>query len=279
MVSQTTFDEVLFSVDRGVALVTLNRPARRNAWTLTLATELSQALALCDADEDVRAVVVTGAGDAFSVGADLSSGDIAAPGGAPSRVPSEVGMMPPEVRKPVVAAINGHAVGAGMTFPLLCDIRLVAEDAKVGFPFVRRGVVAEMGGHWNLLRAAGLTVAADLLLTGRLLSGREAADLRVCTRALPADDVLPEALRTARDIAVHVAPAAAAASKRLLWESLQMPSAEALRREGEVFAALAASPDAREGVESFLQKRVPEWSSSPGDAPTPSAIPSPETSP
>ena len=199
------FNDVLLQVDGSVATVTLNRPANRNGWTLRLGTEVGEALAICDDDDAVRVVIVTGAGRDFCVGADLASGEIGAPGGAfvPSGRPI---ISPPEMCKPVIAAINGHAVGIGVTFPMQCDIRIVAEEAKVGLPFVRRGVIAEVNGHWMLPRLIGMAAAADLLLTGRLITGREAAAIGLCSRAVPAADVLPEARRVAEEIATSTAP-------------------------------------------------------------------------
>lgn len=256
------FQDVLLDVDGPVATVTLNRPASRNGWTLRLGAEMGEALAICDEDDDIRVVVVTGAGRDFCVGADLSGRSIGAPGGAVAPTGRPV-ISPPEMCKPVIAAMNGHAVGIGITFPMQCDIRIVAEEAKVGLPFVRRGVIAEVNGHWMLPRLIGMAAAADLLLTGRLISGREAAAIGLCSRAVPADEVLPEARRVAAEMAATAAPASMAATKRMLWDALEMTRADAVRREGELFRWLADQPDAVEGVASFLEKRPPVWTLSP----------------
>jgi enoyl-CoA hydratase/carnithine racemase len=175
--------------------------------------------------------------------------------------------MPHEIDKPVIAAINGHAVGVGMTYPMLADVRIVAEDAKIAFPFVRRGVMPELGSHVTVARVVGFSNAADLLLTGRTLSGREAAAMGLASRALPAAQVLPAALEMAADIARNAAPASVAAAKRLLWEGLTASVPEMMRREEPLFAWFGNQADAKEGVTSFVEKRAPAWSQSSRELP------------
>ena len=235
------FDDVLLARQEAVATITLNRPDRRNAWTLTMGAEVEEALAICDSDPEVRVVVVTGAGACFCVGADLSGRDILAPGGEHDR-PHRPRLTPPQVAKPVIAAINGHAVGIGVTFPMQCDVRIVAEDAKVGLPFVRRGVIAEAGGHWILSRLIGFAVAAELLLTGRLVNGAEATALGLCSRAVPADQVLPTAYSMAEEIATFTSPLAVAATKRLMWDSLEMTRSRPPSGSGSCSAGSPVSP-------------------------------------
>lgn len=258
------FANLRVEIDGPVAVVELHRPERRNAWTLALSAELGEVMHRLDRDDAVRAVVLTGAGNVFSVGADLESGPIDAPGGAEYEERARPATSPRDMCKPVIAALNGHAVGAGVTYPLLCDLRLVAEDARVGFPFVRRGVIPELNAHWVLVRLVGLSVASDLILTGRTISGAESVALGLCSRALPGADVLPAAIEVARDLAANVAPASAAVSKRLLWESLTASFSQAEARETQLFDWLAHQDDASEGVLSFLEKRPPRWSLSPG---------------
>ena len=164
---------------------------------LALADDLARAMGAADADETVRAVVVTGAGRAFCAGADLSGGEGGfAPGD--KRADDSPRLMPHKVRKPVIAAINGHAVGVGITYPMLCDIRIAAEEAKIQFAMVRRGILPELGSHVILPRVVGFSRAAELLLPGKLMTGAEAAEIGVVSRALPAADVLPAALEIAR---------------------------------------------------------------------------------
>jgi enoyl-CoA hydratase/carnithine racemase len=260
--AESSFHDIVLEVDDRVATLTLNRPEHRNAWTLPMDAEVGAALAACHADDKIRAVIVTGAGNYFCVGADLSGRDIAAPGGDRS-VPVRPKMLPSEICKPVIAAINGHAVGIGVTFPLQCDIRIVAETAKVGLPFVRRGVISELNGHWMLPRLIGFSAASDLLLTGRIITGREAVTMGLCSRAVPAEDVLPVARSLAAEIAATTSPVAVAASKQLMWDALEMSRVEAAQREAELFGWLAAQPDAKEGVDSFLEHRDPVWTMPP----------------
>lgn len=252
-------ETVLYEVADGVATVTLNRPEAMNAWTAQLADDLQLAMGAADADEAVRAVVVTGAGRAFCAGADLSGGEGGfAPGTRSTR--SGPRLMPHQVRKPVIAAINGHAVGVGITYPMLCDIRIAAVEAKIQFAMVRRGILPELGSHVILPRVLGFSKAAELLLTGRLMSGAEAAEIGVVSRALPAAEVLPAALEIARDIAVNVAPVSAALSKALLWQGMTTPLDEMITIEGRIISRMAHSPDAAEGVRAFFEKRAPNWS-------------------
>jgi enoyl-CoA hydratase/carnithine racemase len=248
-------------VDR-VAVVTLNRPEQLNAFTGIMGEELGRAYATCDGDDEVRAVVVTGAGRAFCAGADLAAaGDtFAAPTGDFTASP----VRPPawEVRKPVIAAVNGPAIGIGLTLPMQCDVRLVAEDAKLAFVHVRRGVIPDAHAHWTVPRAVGFARATELLLTGRTFSGREAAEMGLASRALPTAEVLPAALELARDIAVNTAPLSVALSKRLLWQSPPPDRDEVERLETELHRHLMGKPDAREGVVAYLERREPRWDAS-----------------
>jgi enoyl-CoA hydratase/carnithine racemase len=213
-------EPVTLEIADGLAVVTLNRAEHLNTFTGRMGDELGHAYASCDADDAVRAVVVTGAGHAFCAGADLD------PGGETFAAPSSDEFTsspvdPPAwgVRKPVLAAINGHAIGIGLTLAMQCDLRLAAEDAKLGFVHVRRGVLPDAHAHWTVPRAIGFARAADLLLTGRTFSGSDAAEVGLVNRALPAEEVLTATLDIAHDIAVHTAPLSVALSKRLLWAS------------------------------------------------------------
>jgi enoyl-CoA hydratase/carnithine racemase len=247
--------------DAGVALLTLNRPEALNAWNAPMARELDHALRTCEADDSVRAVVLTGAGRAFCAGADLSAGgETFQPperGAEPARERAEP-IWPFELSKPVVAAINGHAIGVGITLPMTCDVRFVAEDAKLQFAFVRRGVIPELASHTIVPRVIGFSRAADLLLSGRMFSGREAAALGLASQALPAAEVLPAALAYAREYRL-AAPASVALSKRLLWEGFTLDARAMMKRENRLFAWAGGQADAREGVLSFLEKREPVW--------------------
>lgn len=257
-----TLESVHVELADGVATVLLNRPERDNAWTLQLVEETSRAMTWCDTADEVRAVVVGARGRVFCVGADLSGGDITRPGAKAEDAAPDFGrvVLPSAVRKPVVAALHGHAVGAGATYALHCDLRIVAEDAKMGFPFVRRGVVPELGSSRLLPRLVGFATAMELCLTGRLVLGPEAVALGLAHRTAPRDLVLSDAQRWAARIAADGAPVALGATKRLLWDGLGTDAGEQFELEQRVFRTLASGPDSAEGIASFMEKRAPQWS-------------------
>jgi enoyl-CoA hydratase/carnithine racemase len=245
--------------ESGIALITLDGPDRLNAFSGDTARQLGEAYRRCDTDDTVRAVVVTGAGRAFCAGADMSAQ--AAAFDRPEQGFSASPIDPPawRVRKLVIAAVNGPAIGIGLTLALQCDIRLVAEDAKLAIPQVRRGMVGDCAVHYTLRHAVGLAVAADVLLTGRTFSGGEAAALGIASRALPAGDVLTAALELARDVAVNANPASVAYSKRLLWADLSADAVAA--EETTVHLELMGGPDAAEGPAAWRENRPPVWRS------------------
>jgi enoyl-CoA hydratase/carnithine racemase len=252
--------EIRFELDQGVALLTLDRPAQLNAFTGAMGRELGAAYRACDSDDAVRVVVLTGAGRAFCAGADLGAGE--ATFAAPGAGFSAAGVDPPAfaLRKPVIAAMNGHAVGIGLTLALQCDVRLVADEGKYGVVQVRRGVLPDAYAHWTLPRIAGLSRAAELLLSGRLLRGEEAVAFGIASRSLPAGQVLHAALEQAREIARETAPLSVALSKRLLWRSLGLGPDEVGRLETELHLHLMGKPDALEGVRAHLERRPPRFS-------------------
>ena len=257
------YSDILFSIEDGIATITLNRPKAMNSWTPQMAREMGAALLAADKDDAVRAVVITGAGKTFCAGADLS-GNVAFKVGDTQDEETRrdslafPAVMPWQIRKPVIAAINGHAIGVGITFAMNCDIRLVALDAKIQFAFVRRGITPELSSHVIVPRVAGLSRAADLLLTGRMITGSELAQMGLASKALPADDVLPATLELAREFH-KAAPVSVALSKRLLWDNLTTGVAEVDAKEFKIFEWVCTRPDALEGIESFLQKRAPRW--------------------
>jgi len=254
------YRDILFEVENGIAVLTLNRPDHMNAFSGAMGEELGHAYRACDADDDVRAVVVTGAGNAFCVGADMGAGD-ATFAAQEEKEFSAAGVDPPawEVRKPVIAAVNGHAVGIGLTLALQCDLRILALEGKYGVLQVRRGVMPDAYSHWTLPRLVGIERAADLLLTGRKVDGEEAARIGIASRAMPAGEVLPAALEIARDIAQNTAPLSVAITKRLLWESPALDWREVGQRETELHHHLLGAPDAIEGVRAFLERRSPKF--------------------
>ncbi len=258
-------DVVLYDKRDGIATITLNRPDRMNAWTGQLSDALQAYLGEADSDDDVVVVVITGAGKAFCAGADLGDGEsgflpvTANDDGRPR-------LWPYQVRKPVIAAVNGHAVGVGITFAMLCDIRIVAQDAKIQYAMVRRGVVPELASHVILPRVVGFSRAAELMLTGRMMSGTEAAELGLASRVAPADEVLTEATRLASEMVRDASALALAVSKQLLWQGVTASVDEMLGREGRVISSIARMPDAVEGVTAFFERRDAVWSGSVNDS-------------
>ena len=255
-----TYQDIRFEVQNGVAIITLHRPDHLNAYSGRMGLELGEAYQACDNDDTIRAVVLTGAGKAFCAGADMSVGkDTFAK--QDERIFSAAGVDPSawEVRKPVIAAINGHAIGIGLTLALQCDMRIIANEGKYGIVQVRRGVMPDGYSHWTLPRLIGLERAAYLLLTGRTISGAEAVELGIALRSLPTGEVLPAALEIARDIAANTAPLSVGVSKRLLWESPNLTPAEVGRRETELHHHLMGKPDAIEGPMAWFERRPPQW--------------------
>ena len=271
------FEDLRVEVDGPVAILTLDRADQLNAFSgamgrsLTAALRaadaddkqrsLTAALRAADADDAVRVVVLTGAGRAFCAGADFSGGSGVF--GAPTKDTFSSDPLddfhPWDVRKPVIAAINGHAVGLGLTMTLQCDIRIVAADAKLGIVQTRRGILPDLHSHWTLPRIVGHARATELLLTGRMFRGHDALEWGLATEALPAEQVLPRALELAHEIASHTAPISVGASKRLLW--MHAPPPERVNElERDIHLHLMGTADSREGVMAYMEKRDPQWS-------------------
>ena len=247
--------------DDGVLVATLNRPDTRNAFSAAMGQALGNVYQMADTNDAVRVVVITGTPPAFCAGADFSKGadvfeqtDITDFSSNPVNPPGW------KIRKPVIAAVNGHAIGIGLTLTLHCDLRFMAQDAKYGIVQVRRGVMPDAMSHWTLPRLVGLARAADILLTGRTFNGIEAYELGIASRVFANDEVLPQALEVAHDIAINTAPVSVAISKRLLWESFSMTSHDMNQAESALHQHLMGKADAREGVTAFLERREPKWS-------------------
>jgi enoyl-CoA hydratase/carnithine racemase len=263
-ITRFDYETIEVTVDRAVATVTLNRPDQLNAWDWQMHRELRTAYADLDDSDEVRVIILTGAGRAFCAGAALAPSGSTFDG---SRDPAIWDQRYPgparevaELMTPVIAAINGPAVGAGITMAVACDIRIAAEDAKLGFVFNRRGVIPDADLLWYLPRLIGYARAMDLLLTGRIFTGKEAAEVGLVSRAVPKETVLATATDLARDIAANVAPASAAITKQVARQFLEETDRRAaLERERILFRWAGQQPDAREGVEAFLERRPARW--------------------
>ncbi len=259
-----SYQHVLFDVDTdGVATLTLNRPEKRNAWNRQMGMEIRRALRDADARDDVRAIVVTGAGKDFCVGADLEGGGtVFQPGPTEAAAGGErLSLKAWDIRKPIIGALNGAVAGVGATLPLHWDIRIAGESTRITFVFVKRGLTPEAASTWMLPRIVGLSRAADLLLTGRLVRAREALELGLVSRVVPDAELLATAHVIAREIATDTAPVAVALTKQLIWRFLSEPDPSAAERlDGLVFGWATQSPDAKEGIRSFLEKRPARWS-------------------
>lgn len=273
------FETIRYEVADGVLTLMLSRPDKLNAFTGRMAQELIEAADRFDADDAVRAVVVTGAGRAFCAGADLSAGgatfDYAALGrDGPVRPDGSVDYAHPAVRdtgglvtlrlfrclKPLIAAINGPAVGIGATMTLPMDVRLAAEDARIGFVFARRGIVPEAASSWFLPRVVGVSRALEWSMTGRLVPAAEACAAGLVRSVHPAAELLPAAYALAREIADNAAPVSVALTRQMMWRGLGMGDPmEAHRIDSRAVFARGRSGDAREGVASFLEKRPPSY--------------------
>jgi enoyl-CoA hydratase/carnithine racemase len=248
--------------DGAVMVLTLDRPDALNTFTGAMGAGLEAAYREADGDDGVRAVVLTGAGRAFCAGADVSAGSgvFDAPEDADRFSSDPFDVHAWDVRKPVLAAVNGHAVGIGLTLALHCDLRYLARGAKYGVVQNRRGILPDLRSHWVLPRLVGQARATEILLTGRIFDADEAERWGLANEALAADDVLDRALAVAHDLATNAAPVSVAASKRLLWRSPGLESDEADDLESRLHLHLMGGPDAREGITAFVEHRDPQWS-------------------
>ncbi len=272
------FETIMVAVDEGIATITLNRPEKLNAFTGQMMADLIAAFDATDADDDVRAVIVTGAGRGFCAGADLSAGDAtfdyarrgAGAGGSPIRVDGSVDWSHEGVRdsggrltlrifaslKPVIGAINGPAVGIGATMQLPMDFRLASDTARFGFVFAQRGIVPEATSSWFLPRLVGIGQALDWCYSGRVFGAQEALTGGLVRSVHAAGDLLPAARALAHELTGHSAPVSVALTRRMLWTMLgaQHPM-DAHRIDSRGVWLRGASDDAKEGVTSFLEKR------------------------
>lgn len=257
------FEQIIAEVQDGIMTITLNRPERMNAWTETMAHELIEALDRADGDDDVRVVIVTGAGRAFCAGADLGRGGETfdwrtreTAGSVPRDRGGQFTLRVFDCTKPVIAAVNGPAVGVGATMTLAMDVRLAAQDARFGFVFVRRGIVPEACSSWFLPRVVGISQAIEWVTTGRVFSAQEALEGRLVRSLHPREELLDAARALAREIADNTASVSVALARRMLWTMLgaEHPMI-AHRADSRGMWYRGQSADAVEGITSFLEKR------------------------
>jgi enoyl-CoA hydratase/carnithine racemase len=267
------FSEIRYEVSDHVLQITLQRPDRLNAFTPTMGRELIEAFDRADADDAVRAIIVTGAGRGFCAGADLAAGGATfdwrerrSGDEFPRDGGGQVALRIFEANKPVIAAINGPAVGVGITMTLPMDIRVAAAGAKIGFVFARRGIVPEACSSWFLPRLVGISQAMEWVATGRVFSAEEAREGGLVRSVHPAEDLLQVAHGLAREIADNAAPVSVALSRRLLWTMLGASHPmEAHRADSRAMFYRGQSADAREGVTAFLEKRPAQFADRVGD--------------
>lgn len=278
-----TYHDIILEKHDGVAVLTLNRPDKFNAMSPRMMAEIIAAFDETDGDDDVRAVVITGAGKGFCGGADLSQGadifdkdkkvegrdskghrrpdgsfdyshDDARDGGGKLALRMFASL------KPLIGAINGAGVGVGASMTLPMDIRIASEKGRLGFVYARRGIVFECCSSWFLPRIVGIAKALELSFSGRVLSADELLAVGLVSEVVPPEELLPRAIAIAREIADHTAPVSIALMRQMAWRSLGMSHPmEAHRIESRGICTRGASPDASEGVKSFVEKRLPEF--------------------
>jgi enoyl-CoA hydratase/carnithine racemase len=269
-----TFETLLYSVEDGIATITLNRPEKLNAFNTQMMKDMIAAFDVTDADDAVRCVIVTGAGRAFCAGADLSAGaqtfDYETRGGEAMAARTDNGAQRDggglltlrifDSVKPVIAAVNGAAVGIGATMQLAMDIRLASTEARYGFVFARRGLNPEAASSWFLPRLVGVQQALEWCYTGRIFPAQEALDGRLVRSLHAPEDLLPAARILAREIADNTAPVSIAITRQLIWRMAGAPHPmDAHRADSRGIQARGRSGDAREGVTSFLEKRPAQY--------------------
>lgn len=269
------YREILYHVDGKVAVITLNRPDKLNAWTRRMADEIQDAMVTAADDSGVNVIVLTGAGRGFSAGADMTllqglndeaGGAKIAPEDAPKQPPAtpradfkQRYSYFPAIPKPIIAAINGPCAGISLVLALFCDLRIAADTAKFTSAFVKRGLITEYGGAWLLPRIAGFANAMDVWLTGRMFDGVEAKALGVVNQVLPAEGFLPAVMAIAYDMANTNSPRSMRVIKQQVWESLFQDLDSALNLAHDEMQASIKSADFKEGVAHFLEKRAPNF--------------------
>ena len=252
-------------IENRIMTVTLNRPDRLNAFNFQMLNELIDAFDRADSDDEVRAIIVTGAGKAFCAGADLEKGgdtfrdDDSAPGEHRDGG-GQLSLRIYELKKPIIAAINGAAVGVGITMTLPMDIRIASSKAKMGFVFARRGIIPEACSGWFLPRVVGIQQAMEWIVTGRVFPAEEAKEKGLVSRVVPPDELMETARRIASEIAENTSSVSVALARQLMWRMLGADHPiESHKVESRLMHWMGKQPDAKEGVTSFLEKRDPDF--------------------
>jgi enoyl-CoA hydratase/carnithine racemase len=270
------YQEIVYAVADDVAEVTLNRPEKLNAWTLRMGAEVEHALRHADADDSVRAIIVTGAGKGYCAGADMDLLQGVQQGGDANASFADLADLPPleptlpaalrgpysyplALSTPVIAAVNGVAAGLGLSYMLFYDMRIASDRARLGTVFARRGLVAEHGSSWLLPRLVGMHNACDLLFTGRLVDAEEALAMGLVNRVVPHDSLLAEARAIASEIATWCSPRSLRLMKRQLYTNLFVDLGASMAEADREMVASFTSEDFREGVASFLSRRKPRF--------------------
>jgi enoyl-CoA hydratase/carnithine racemase len=277
-----SYETIAYEISESILTITLSRPDKLNAFTVVMARELIDAFDRADADDEVRAIIVTGAGRAFCAGADLSAGAATfdriarrarpAPPTRPDGTPDlsdeaardgggRLSLRIFSSLKPVIAAVNGPAVGVGVTMQLPMDIRIASQDARFGFVFARRGIVPEACSSWFLPRIVGISKALEWNFSGRVFSAEEALAGRLVNAVHPPAELIPAARAIAREIADNTAQVSVALTRQMMWRMLGADDPmEAHKVDSRAIFSRGASADVREGVTAFLEKRAPHFS-------------------
>ncbi len=269
-------NEVLYEVSDGIATLTLNRPDKLNAWTRQMEVEYRVCLAEAEKSDEVRVIIVTGAGRGFCAGADMGLLQSVMGGGDGAGEPEGEVMQPgqgngvrddfkkhysfpPAVGKPIIAAINGAAAGLGFVHALYCDMRFASDKAKFTTAFARRGLIAEHGLSWLLPRLIGMHNAMDLTLSGRVITAQEAYEMGLVGKVFPADEFIEAVRAYAKELATFSSPRSMRVMKRLLWDAQFQTLGEAIESADVEMAESLTTDDFKEGVASFMEKRTPDW--------------------
>ncbi len=261
------FEAILYEVEDGILTITLNRPEMLNAFNGAMSREFMQAFDLSDADDDIGAVIITGAGRGFCAGADLSKGDATWEGHEEALAKTNRGDGGGELSrrifrslKPVIVAFNGPAVGMGMTVPLAADIRIAAKDVKMGFVFAARGIVPEGCSSWFLPRIVGISKALEWCYSARIFRSEEALEAGLLRSVHEKEDLIPAARELAREFIDNTSRVANTVLRHMMWRMMSAPDPiDAHRIDTAGINALATSRDAKEGINSFLEKRAPNF--------------------